>query len=79
MIRFENGIYRSVLQGNTVEIVYKGANVCEIYLNNVYEGIAPFDYVRQKLYQQEKKRRLAAAYYKHYEYKEFVPIIDVSI
>lgn len=41
MIRFENGIYRSVLQGNTVEIVYKGANVCEIYLNNVYEGIAP--------------------------------------
>ncbi|SDM94709.1 hypothetical protein SAMN04488137_2723 [Fictibacillus solisalsi] len=77
MIRFEDGIYLSWLQGNTVEIVYKGANVCEIYLNNVYKGIAPFDYVRQKLYQQEKK--MAPAYYKHYEYKEFVPIIDVSI
>jgi hypothetical protein len=54
MIRLGEGIYLCFLNGYPLKIIYKGKNICQLYLENEYQGTAPFDYVKKKLTELEK-------------------------
>jgi hypothetical protein len=43
MIRLGEGIYLCFLNGYPLKIIYKGKNICQLYLGNEYQGTAPFD------------------------------------
>lgn len=77
MIRLGDGLYICHLNGHLLKIVYKGNNVCEIYLEDEYQGRAPFDYVKKKLNLMEKRWNTSKII--HYHYKELQIIYDQSV
>lgn len=77
MIRLENGLYICHLNGHLIKIVYKGNNVCEIFLDDEYQGRASFDYVKKKLNQIEKQWDTSKI--SHYQYKELKTTYDQSV
>ncbi|MCK6258290.1 hypothetical protein LCY76_17085 [Fictibacillus sp. KIGAM418] len=79
MIRLGNGVYLCEVAGNKVKVVYMGRNICEIFINDELRGRAPFDYVKKQILKWEKREPLSTAYIGHYQFKELVPIIDISV
>ncbi|MDM5314894.1 hypothetical protein QUF49_02745 [Fictibacillus sp. b24] len=77
MIRLSKGGYVCHLNGHRIKVVYKGNNVCELYLEDELQGTAPFDYVKKKLGQFEKSWNTSQI--KNYEFKEFLSEFDQSI
>lgn len=56
MIILSKGVYLSFLKRKKIKLIYKGNNLCDLYINDQYKGIAPFDYVKQRLFRLEKKQ-----------------------
>ncbi|MCM3717710.1 hypothetical protein [Fictibacillus phosphorivorans] len=77
MIRLIDGGYMCYLNGHRIKIVYKGNNLCELYLEDELQGTAPFDYVKKKLNQFEKTWNTSKV--KNYELKEFISKFDQTI
>jgi hypothetical protein len=65
------------LNGYLLKVVYKGNNECEIYLDDQYQGRAPFDYVKKKLTLLENRWNTLKLV--HYQYREFQTQFDQSI
>jgi hypothetical protein len=74
MIRLGNGVYLCYLNGHRLKIVYKGSNVCQLYLEDEYQGTAPFDYVKMKLTRLEKTWNTSKI--KNYHFKELRSAFD---
>lgn len=77
MIRLGDGVYMCYLNGYPLKIVYKGKNICELYLENEFQGTAPFDYVKKKLGELEKK--WSTSKIQNYHFKELLSKFDQSI
>ncbi|WP_035350103.1 hypothetical protein [Fictibacillus gelatini] len=79
MIRMDNGIYISFLGCRVVKIIYQEKNRCELYINDEFKGIGPFDYTKEKINELERKRKNQKFPYHLYEFHPILPIIDRTI
>jgi hypothetical protein len=77
MIRLGDGVYLCFLNGHRLKIVYVGNNICKLYLENEYQGTAPFDYVKRKLTEMEKKWNTSNIH--GYQFQELRSSIDQLI
>jgi hypothetical protein len=65
------------LNGHRLKVVYKGNNVCQLFLEDDYQGTAPFDYVKKKLTELEKTWDTSKI--NNYYFKELQSLFDQSI
>ncbi|TCP30236.1 hypothetical protein EV207_10659 [Scopulibacillus darangshiensis] len=81
MIHLSRGVYLSHLMDSKVKIVYKGNNLCDLYINDEYKGLAPFDYTKKALNSLENKeaQQDAKPVMKNYAFKELKTEIDMSV
>ncbi|SDH40957.1 hypothetical protein SAMN05192534_10576 [Alteribacillus persepolensis] len=49
MVRLLGGIYYAFLYGHTIKLVYLNNNVCEMYIDDIYQGLCSFQNVKQKI------------------------------
>jgi hypothetical protein len=77
VIRLGNGLYICHLNGYILKILYKGSNECDIYLDDILQGSAPFDYVKKKLNLLEKRWNTSKII--NYQYKDFVSSYDKTV
>ncbi|WNB92480.1 hypothetical protein [Bacillus sp. NEB1478] len=77
MIRLGDGVYMCHLNGHQLKIIYKGNDICELYLENEFQGRASFQYVKKKLSELEKKWGTHKV--KNYHFKELLSNFDQSI
>lgn len=75
MVLFEKGVYISKVGDHLIKVVHRGSNTCAIYLNEVYQGMAPMDYVERKITFNRSIKQASDAYSKDGS----IPSIDVSV
>ncbi|MFC7372384.1 hypothetical protein ACFQPF_11930 [Fictibacillus iocasae] len=75
----EKDQYISFTGRHFVKLYYKGENMCELYIDHEYKGLAPFLYTVRKLRQLERSWLLAMKNVQPYHFKEIKPFIDISI
>ncbi|GGD04845.1 hypothetical protein GCM10007216_39350 [Thalassobacillus devorans] len=49
MIRLLDGTYVAFVNGRCFRLHYLNQNRCQIYINNQYKGIGPFDYIKEQI------------------------------
>jgi hypothetical protein len=79
MIKDDYNTYIGFTGRQTVKLHYLGENVCDLYINREYKGLAPFDYTANKLRQLEKKWLIANRNVKPYKFKDIKPYIDMTV
>jgi hypothetical protein len=54
MLLLRNGVYASRINGHKVNLVYKGKNQAELYVDGKFQGICAFDYTKKQIHKIEQ-------------------------
>ncbi|MFC0187725.1 hypothetical protein ACFFJY_05455 [Fictibacillus aquaticus] len=79
MIKDDHHRYIGCTGRQTVRLHYRSDNVCELYINGEFKGLAPFDYTADKVRQLEKKWLHANRNIQPYKFKDIRPFIDITV
>lgn len=75
----EKGVYISKVGDHLIKVVSRGSNTCAIYLDEVYQGMAPADYVERKITLHRGIKQASDAYCKNSENNGGIPGINVFV
>lgn len=49
MLILQNGEYVSRVNHHSVKLIYRGNNECDLYIDDRFQGVCPFDYIKRKI------------------------------
>jgi hypothetical protein len=62
LIKTRSNIYIGYVNGKLIKLIYRGNDKADLYINGKFQGLAPFNYTKNKVEELEGVKRLIDIY-----------------